>query len=120
MRRIAIVGGATTVLLLISATQALAAHCTVAKKPQGAGSMATVNLVTGEVTATGAGKGGFVSLDFDGDGTGDSDVFDLPVTPALEDDLGVGVGVLPEAARGAGPGDALCDGKGVDDLFACG
>ena len=120
MRRIAIVATSTVLLVLIPATQALALHCTVANKPVGAGSKETVDLTTGQVTVTGNGNGGFVTLDFDGDGIGDADAFAPPVTPALEDDLGIGVGVLPASARNAGPGDALCDGKGVDDLFECG
>lgn len=27
--------------------------------------------------------------------------------------------LLPDGARNAGPGDNLCDGKGIDDLDAC-
>jgi hypothetical protein len=28
-------------------------------------------------------------------------------------------GVLPDGAMNAGPGDNLCDGKGIDDIDAC-
>jgi hypothetical protein len=116
----AIVAVLTAFLLLLGAGQALASHCTVAKKPVGSGSKVIIDLTTEQATVTGSGRGGFTTLDFNGDGIGDADAFRLPVTPALEDDLGVGVGTLPASARNAGPGDNFCDGKGVDDLLACG
>lgn len=119
MRRLLLTVIATAMLVLLPATHALAVHCTVADKPVGAGSKILVDITSGEVTQIGPGNGGggFASLDFDGDGVADADAFNLPVTPALEDDEGIGVGLLPEGARNAGPGDSECDGKGVDDLF---
>jgi hypothetical protein len=65
--------------------------------------------------------GGFTTIDASAL-AGDTlivDTFDLPVTPALEDPEGFGVGELPIQARNAGPGDDLCDGKGVDSIGAC-
>lgn len=110
---------ATAMVVLLPAGHALAVHCTVSNKPVGAGSKIVVDVNSGEVTHIGPGNGagGFASLDFDGDGVAEADAFNLPVTPALEDDEGIGVGLLPDEARNAGPGDNECDGKGVDDLF---
>ena len=101
----------------------MAIVCAVASKPIGAGSAVFVDIPTDTVTVTnpsGQFHGGFATLDFDGNGSGDADVFLLPVNPALEDPEGIGVGELPHGAHNAGPGDNGCDGIGVDDLEACG
>jgi hypothetical protein len=92
--------------LALGGANALAAHCFVANKPVGAGE-----------------QGVFFNLSTVGGPN--VDVFDLKCNPGQgltceEVDPGVFVGSVPEGAHNSGPGDNECDGKGVDDLFACG
>ena len=108
----------TVLSLSLGAGDAFAIVCTVDDKPVGAGSAATFDASTGEVTIDRPGMG-FVTIDEDGDGVGDLDVFLLPVTPGLDDPFGEGLGELPDGAHNAGPGDEGCDGVGIDDLEAC-
>jgi len=93
--------------------------CTVPKKPVGAGSQVTVDVSTTPETATPTNPAGQVHTGFatitDGV-TFSVDVFIQPVTPSHADPEGIGFGELPEPAPEAGG----CDGKGVDDLEACG
>ena len=115
---------AGALFLALGGGEALAAFCIVAGKPVGKGSAVFVDLSTDPETVTitnpsGQPHGGFATLDFDGDGIGDVDVFFLPVTPALQDPEEIGVGELPHKAHNAGPGDDSCDGIGVDDLAEC-
>ena len=103
---------------------ALAADCFVPKKPAGAGVGALITITPeGEtftvVSPSGKPVGGFTTIDLSAVGGPVVDTLDLPVTPALEDPEGFGVGELPIQARNAGPGDDLCDGKGVDSIGAC-
>jgi hypothetical protein len=129
---LAAVAVAAGVFLLAGGGEALAAHCFPANKPDGAGNIGDVivNLATGQVTEPtnpgGRTAGGFadVWLDTNGDGAGDiqvaNDVFVLNNgkpsvgNPALGEPA-----ALPEGARNSGPGDNLCDGKGVDDVEGC-
>jgi nitrous oxide reductase accessory protein NosL len=104
-------------LAIPSVTAAYAHVCTNPNKAVGAGSAgeATIDVITGEVDFSGVEinehsgrpKGGFISFTAvaDGEVIGTADVFAQTT--------------LPESARNAGPGDDLCDGKGVDDAEAC-
>jgi hypothetical protein len=124
MRRVTMSMGAAVLLTLILTGTALGAHCQNESKQTDAGQqvVATINLVTGEVTfdeginAAGRPVGGFADiwLDFNGDGTGDvlacDDVFivsnhsgqaapgqfEAPDAP----------GALPPIIRGQDPGGA--------------
>jgi hypothetical protein len=104
--------------LALSAAPAFAFHCSVVKKPAGAGSAGTVTLdvVNGEIVSSdlnlnpaGHIRGAFVSLTAvlpDGTVVGGGDVF-------WHKDL-------PDGAHNSGPGDSECDGVGIDDLAECG
>lgn len=108
--------------LTLGGGQALAIVCSVVPKPVGAGSAATFNVPADEVIITnpsGQLHGAFISIDEDGDSSGDLDVFLLPVTPGLDDPFGEGLGELPDGAHNSGPGDDGCDGIGIDDLEVC-
>ncbi|HLB26711.1 MAG TPA: hypothetical protein VJN32_03625 [Dehalococcoidia bacterium] len=110
--------------LALGGGAALAADCFVPKKPLGAGAGVLITVTPeGETftVASPSGKpvGGFITLDLTAVGGPVVDTFALPVTPGLEDPEGFGVGELPIQARNAGPGDDLCDGKGVDSIGAC-
>ena len=109
----------------ITASQALAFDCVVANKPTGAGSAATVNIDTGDVTFNKPNPGteeqthgGFVTL------TGT-----LPSGDTLEVDTFANApmkskapfaepGVIPGATKQEQKGNG-CDGKGLDTLEAC-
>ncbi len=115
-----VVGGA--LFLSLGGGEAFAIVCSVVNKPVDAGSAVFIDATTDDVTITnpsGQLEGGFVTIDENGDGSGDFDVFLLPVTPALEDPFDLGLGELPDGAHNAGPGDNPCDGVGIDDLEAC-
>ena len=90
-------------LAILMVTSLVSAHyCTNPNKPEGAGSMGTLNIVTGE-TDFDKKNGGFLTVT---DGAGLSiDVFNHVL--------------LPEGALNAGPGDDQCDGKGVDNALVC-
>ena len=110
--------------LALGGGAALAADCFVPKKPLGAGAGVKITITeTGEifeiVSPSGKPVGGFTTLDLTAVGGPVVDTIALPVTPGLEDPEGFGVGELPIQARNAGPGDDLCDGKGVDSIGAC-
>jgi len=112
------------VFLAVGGGGALAADCFVPKKPVGAGAGVLITITPeGEtftiVSPSGKPVGGFITLDATAVGGPVVDTFGLPVTPALEDPEGFGVGELPIQARNAGPGDDLCDGKGIDSIGAC-
>jgi len=103
----------------VLAGPAAATICAVPKKPVGAGSQVTVDLSGGAPVITPTNPGGQVHAGFAtliGLGPEPVDVFILPVTPSHPDPEGIGFGELPEPAHEAGG----CDGKGVDDLEACG
>jgi hypothetical protein len=103
--------------LALSAAPAFAFHCSVVKKPAGAGSAGTVTLdvVNGEIVSSdlnlnpaGHIRGAFASLTAvlpDGTVVGGGDVF-------WHKDL-------PDGAHNSGPGDSECDGVGIDDLAEC-
>jgi hypothetical protein len=95
---------AVTMLLAMSvASPAFAHHCTNVSKQPGAGSIGTVNIVTGEETFAKE-HGGFVTVT-------DGSTFSYDVFANR---------TLPEGAMAAGPGgDSECDGVGVDDALAC-
>jgi hypothetical protein len=97
---------AIAIFLAIGGSEALASHCFVVNKPVGAGE-----------------QGVFTNLSTVGGPN--VDVFDLSCNPGQgltceEVAPGVFVGSVPEGAHNSGPGDNECDGKGIDDLFACG
>jgi len=112
------VASVAVVLAGLLAGPVAATVCTVPKKPVGAGSQMTVDVSTTPETVTFTNPAGQVHAGFATitDGTFTVDVFILPVTPAHADPEGIGFGELPEPAHEAGG----CDGKGVDDLEACG
>jgi len=113
---------AVVAFFALGGSDAFAIVCAVADKPIGAGSAVFFDATTDEVTITnpsGQPHGGFITVDEDGDGSGDADVFLLPVNPGLEDPFGEGLGELPDGAHNAGPGDDGCDGIGIDDLEDC-
>ena len=115
---------AVGLFLALGGGAALAADCFVPKKPLGAGAGVLITITPeGEtftvISPSGKPVGGFIEIDATAFGGPVVDTFDLPVTPALEDPEGFGVGELPIQARNAGPGDDLCDGKGVDSIGAC-
>ena len=112
------------VFLAVGGGAALAADCFVPKKPLGAGVGVKITITETDeifeiVSPSGKPVGGFIEIDATAVGGPVADTFGLPVTPALEDPEGFGVGELPIQARNAGPGDDLCDGKGVDSIGAC-
>ena len=112
------------VFLALGGGAALAADCFVPNKPVGAGAGVLITITPeGEtftaVSPSGKPVGGFITLDATAVGGPVVDTFGLPVTPGLEDPEGFGVGELPIQARNAGPGDDLCDGKGIDSIGAC-
>jgi len=115
---------AVGLFLALGSGAALAADCFIPKKPLGAGAGVLITITPGGETFTilspsGKPVGGFIEIDATAIGGPVADTFNLPVTPALEDPEGFGVGELPIQARNAGPGDDLCDGKGVDSIGAC-
>ena len=100
--------------------QALAFDCTVANKPVGAGSAATVNITTGAETASKPNPGtdqqihsGFITVT---DGSFSADVFAHAPTKAQAPfaEPGVNPGATQQELQGEG-----CDGKGLDTLDAC-
>ena len=105
--------GAFSVLL---STTAFAHVCFNPNKPAGAGSAGeiTLDVATGEVieenldlNPAGHPKGGFITVnaEFGGEPIASVDTF-AHIT-------------LPDGALNAGPGDDLCDGKGIDNAEAC-
>jgi hypothetical protein len=91
--------------LILGGGHALAAHCFVVNKPVGAGQQG-VFFNLGEV------------------GGPNIDVFDFQCNEGQglvceEVAPGVFVASVPDGAHNAGPGDSECDGKGIDDIFAC-
>ena len=115
---------AVGLFLALGGGAALAADCFVPKKPLGAGAGTLITITPeGEtftvISPSGKPVGGFIEIDATAFGGPVVDTFDLPVTPGLEDPEGFGVGELPIQARNAGPGDDLCDGKGVDSIGDC-
>jgi hypothetical protein len=116
MRRIAAVSVVALVAVGLTASQAFAFHCFVAKKPSGSGSAgsATIEVTTEtftpgpdlSVNKAGHLQGGFITLTatVNGEPIGTFDVFTRD---------------LPEGAHNSGPGDNECDGIGVDDAIAC-
>jgi hypothetical protein len=103
--------------LALSAAPAFAFHCSVVKKPAGAGSAGTVTLdvVNGEI----------VSSDLNLNPAGHIQGAFASVTAVLPDGTVVGGGDvfwhkdLPDGAHSSGPGDSECDGVGIDDLAEC-
>jgi len=115
---------AVGLFLTLGGGAALAADCFVPKKPLGAGAGVLITITeSGEtetiISPSGKPVGGFIEIDLTAFGGPVADTFGLPVTPGLEDPEGFGVGELPIQARNAGPGDDLCDGRGVDSIGAC-
>lgn len=116
--RMLIVAAAVMALSITTTAGVLAHECTNADKKPGAGSAGTVviNVETGEFDASGAklnehsgrAQGGFATLQLV-NSSGDV-LFEGEVFAQRE---------LPEQAQNAGPGDSLCDGKGIDNAFAC-
>ena len=111
------------VLSMAIITPALAHVCFNPNKPDGAGSAGSATLLidpaTGEETFipgsdlqmnehSGRVQGGFVTLTAVIEGVGPIATADVFAQTTL-----------PEQARNAGPGDNLCDGKGVDDAAVC-
>lgn len=103
-------------LLMLIASPALAHICTNANKADGAGVGAVVQIelttfeftpLEGNINPQGRIQGGFVTLVFvyEGDFVASFDTY-THLT-------------LPEMAQNAGPGDAECDGVGIDDIEAC-
>ncbi len=102
------------VFVFALSTSAYAHVCSNQNKQLEAGSIGTLtlNLVTGEETFEPSGKknGGFVTIHV--------------ITPWGDQWYSVfehagPEGILPDGALNAGPGDSLCDGKGVDFAIAC-
>jgi hypothetical protein len=90
-------------LLTLMMTSVVSAHyCTNPNKPDGAGSIGTINIATGEETITKK-NGGFITIT-------DGETFSVDVFNHV---------LLPEGALNAGPGDNQCDGKGVDNALVC-
>ena len=116
MRRVLAVTAAAAAIMGLTASQAFAFHCFVAKKPQGAGSAGSATIeVTNETFTPGADlrtnpqghlTGGFITLTatLNGEPIGTFDVFTHD---------------LPDGAHNSSPGDSECDGIGVDDAIAC-
>lgn len=94
-------------ILATTAGSALAYDCIPANKPTGAGSVGTVNIVTGEATAKvnpqGKETGGFITVT---DGEVSADTF-----------IHAPDGVLPPVREGGSQHN--CDGKGLDSGEAC-
>ena len=121
MKRMLIALAAAGSILVATGGQALAFDCTVANKPVGAGSAATVNINTGATTPNKANPGtdqhvhgGFITLT---DGTSFSaDTFVHAPTNAQAPfaQPGVNPGATQQELQGRG-----CDGKGLDTLDAC-
>ena len=102
-KRLTVFLAAAMMLTMMSAAPAFAHHCFNANKKDGAGSIGTVNIATGEETFTKE-HGGFVTIT-------DGSTFSYDVFANR---------TLPDGAMAAGPeGDSECDGRGIDDAFAC-
>ena len=98
---------ATMMVAMSVASPAFAHHCTNANKKAGAGSAGTVNISTGEETFTKK-NGGFITVTGERE---DGSTFSYDVFAHR---------TLPDGAMAAGPeGDNECDGRGIDDAFAC-
>jgi hypothetical protein len=110
MNRISRFSVAIVFALLLAAmlSSVVSAHyCTNQNKKDGAGSIGTVNIATGEVDIEKT-NGGFVTIT-DGDWS-----YDVFIHAQEKHDY-----ALPEGALNAGPGDDQCDGKGVDNALVC-
>ncbi len=109
------------VMVLVASGPALAHHCVNANKASGAGSVGIVNVgdlrafdeskITftplKEPNAQGKDRGAFVTLE----GIGlDGKAFSYDSFTRR---------TLPEMAMMAGPGDSMCDGKGIDEVLSC-
>lgn len=114
MRRSLFAIGLALVLTLGLSTSALAHLCSNPNKPAEAGSIGTItyDLEADESTFEPSGKkgGGFYIV--------------VVITPWGTQTYHVFAhagpeGVLPDGALNAGPGDSLCDGKGIDFLWQC-
>jgi hypothetical protein len=101
-------------LTLTLSTSALAHICSNPNKPADKGSIGTLtfNVETEEETFVPSGKkgGGFITV--------------VVVAPWGTQTYSVFAhagpeGILPDGALNAGPGDNLCDGKGIDFAFQC-
>jgi hypothetical protein len=124
MRRNLIAVALGLLLTFMLSSAALAHHCTNANKKVGAGSVAHLVLdenfdfVSYEITSPsgmevnpgqakkgeeGRAVGGFITISVLGGPSVDIFVQNT----------------LPAGAMNAGPGDDLCDGKGIDDALAC-
>ncbi|MHB1133354.1 MAG: hypothetical protein ACYC4L_13345 [Chloroflexota bacterium] len=126
MRRILVALVVAVSLLSWTTGQAFAFDCFVANKPAGAGSVATVNLDTGQEIPNKPNPGdqekphgGFVTLTGTIPGTDTSINADIFVHPPLQAQAPfVEPGVVPGATKQEQKGGG-CDGKGWDTLEAC-
>lgn len=125
MKRTLLALASAGMILVGTASQALAFDCTVANKPIGAGAAVTINMDTGAVTPNKPNPGteakphgGFVTLT----GTlpdGTSATADTFVhAPTKAQAPFAEPGVIPGASKQAQQGKG-CDGKGLDTLEAC-
>jgi hypothetical protein len=101
-KRLTVFLAAAMMMMVMSAAPAFAHHCANVAKKSGAGSIGTVNVVTGEETFTKE-HGGFVTVT-------DGRTFSYDVFANR---------TLPEGAMASGPGDSEGDGVGIDDALAC-
>ncbi len=111
LRSLGVASIVAAVAAVVVAVPALAFDCTVAKKPTGAGSAATVSTSTGSVIPNKPNPGtqeqihgGFVTLDFGGGVQADTFVH-------------AHQGVLPPVQEGGSQHN--CDGKGLDSIEVC-
>jgi hypothetical protein len=107
--------------LLASATSAFAFDCIVADKPTGAGSVATIDVNTGQVTPNKNNPGteekphgGFVTLTGLPTGTVDTYAHAPTKAQAPQAQPGVNPGASKQESQGRG-----CDGKGKDTIESC-
>ena len=125
MKRTLIALAASASILVATGGQALAFDCTVANKPAGAGSVATVNVDTGSVTPNKPNPGtdehphgAFITLTGTTPDGSQVTVDTFVHAPTNAQAPFAEPGVNPGASRQEEQGKG-CDGKGLDTLEAC-